>query len=196
MSSTGAPLSVARFGGSMDRWRGIPFFLVVLSLSSCASSSDAGLDAAIDSAIGVDGAEGVDARVAVDAGSDAWLVRSDAGCATQPTFADVSATVFSGCGGFPICHGTTATHAGDLGLQDPDTYQQLVGVPSMVSASVLRVEAGNASTSLLYRKLIDDLPADGSLGGPMPRGEGIPWHELPPAELELVRCWIAGGAPR
>ena len=53
---------------------------------------------------------------------------------------------------------------------------------------------GDPDASFLMKKLVDDLPDDGSLGEPMPLGEAIRWVELPEADIEMVRSWIAAGA--
>lgn len=49
--------------------------------------------------------------------------------------------------------------------------------------------------SFLWRKLDDELASDGSEGVPMPRDARDQWAPLGAAQLEMVRCWIAGGAP-
>ena len=49
---------------------------------------------------------------------------------------------------------------------------------------------GDPEGSLLYRKVVDDLPDDESLGAEMPPGSG----GLPASEAELIYSWIANGA--
>lgn len=49
--------------------------------------------------------------------------------------------------------------------------------------------------SFLWRKLDDELASDGSEGVAMPRDARDQWAPLGTAQLEMVRCWIAGGAP-
>ena len=63
------------------------------------------------------------------------------------------------------------------------------------SMGLVLVVPGDPGASFLMRKLTDDLPSDGSLGGPMPEGEAILWSMIPQAELDAITCWIAGGAP-
>lgn len=179
----------------------LPFCLALAGCGASVTPTDTGspgTDAGTtDTGATADDA-GHDASASDDAGSDAPLVLGDAGCASAPTFDDVSTAILTvSCGGPINCHGGSSfIHGGSLVLDDANAYDALVGFPSSADTSILRVEPGNPATSLLYRKLINDLPADGSLGSPMPNGEGIAWHELPADEIELVRCWIATGATR
>lgn len=75
-------------------------------------------------------------------------------------------------------------------LSDPfDPETGAVGVPSVFDADSMIIEPGNADASVLVRKV--EATEFGALGGPMP-----PFYEpLSDAELELVRAWIAAGAP-
>ena len=57
------------------------------------------------------------------------------------------------------------------------------------------VVPGNPGASFLMRKLTDDLPSDGSLGGPMPRARRSSGRMIPQTEIDAITCWIAGGAP-
>lgn len=58
-----------------------------------------------------------------------------------------------------------------------------------------RVVPGDVAHSVLWRKLINDLPADQSEGRPMPITMlATGWGRLSEDRLELVRCWIAAGA--
>ncbi|MFO0683986.1 MAG: hypothetical protein U0234_18180 [Sandaracinus sp.] len=170
--------------------------LLALAGAGCGGTTPANSDAGSDA-----GAQQVDAGrdtgTTPDTGSrpDA-ATTADAGCTISPTFDDVSTQMFQvTCGGPINCHGSSGIHGGDLALQSPSTYAALVGVESAADPAILRVDPGHPETSLLYRKLVDDLPGDGTLGGPMPAGEGIQWHQLPDEQIELVRCWIANGAP-
>ncbi len=109
------------------------------------------------------------------------------------TFAAIEDLLFEqrGCA-VDACHGDSA--AGELDLRLGDAYDQLVGVPSPATGQP-RVAPGDPEASRLWQLLAratlgrDDLP-----GPPMPPpGEGDP---LSADELEAVRLWIAGGAPR
>lgn len=187
--------------------RALRLALPALSLASlCSLGCDARTGAPSDSGSAGDDAVTIDGGPTLDAGSsddaartvDAFRAFDDAGCASAPTFADVDAAIFSvGCSGPINCHGG-GSHllGGGLALTDPGTYDMLVGAASSADPTIERVAPSDPGASLLYRKLVNDLPADGSLGGPMPSGEGILWHELPADQIELVRCWIATGASR
>jgi hypothetical protein len=119
-----------------------------------------------------------------------------AGCAQPVAFADVQATVLGGCSGFgPMsCH-TKSPFGGGLDLTQGHAWGALVGVPSHADPAIVRVKPGDLASSLLWRKLTNDLPADGSLGQPMPKGEAMAWKELPQNKMDAVRCWILEGAP-
>jgi hypothetical protein len=73
------------------------------------------------------------------------------------------------------------------------TWNQLVNVPTYTPGAGVRVKPGDPLNSFLYRKLINDLsPTEGS---PMPKsGLATGWNELPADQIEMVRCWILGGA--
>jgi hypothetical protein len=107
------------------------------------------------------------------------------------TFATLERRVFARSCASLSCHG--AAVAGGLDLTPGHAYASLVGVPASntvaQAAGVLRVAPGDADASFLLRKL------EGALGD----GEGDPMPQvgtrLPAAKLDLVRRWIAGGAP-
>lgn len=117
------------------------------------------------------------------------------GCDVHVSFAEIEATIFGGCGGYIACH-EKAPYGGGLDLTAGAAYAALVGVPSSIAPGELRVAPGDSAASLLYRKLIDDLAADDSEGGPMPKTmTAMMWSRLPDAQIEQVRCWIDEGAP-
>jgi len=78
------------------------------------------------------------------------------------------------------------------------TWAQLVNHPTaMTGVGGVRVKPGDPLGSFLYRKLTNDLGPNE--GPPMPEPPSIHlgdagWQELPAAEIEMVRCWILGGA--
>jgi hypothetical protein len=123
-----------------------------------------------------------------------------AGCAQTPTFTDVLAGPLSSCAGVePPCHNIGVE---GLTIKPADaafTWGQLVNVPTMTAGAGKRVVPDHPEKSFVYRKLTDDLtPTEGS---PMPESEGVlpgdagsGWHELPADQIEMVRCWILGGA--
>jgi hypothetical protein len=91
----------------------------------------------------------------------------------------------------PIC---TRCHIGagapeGLQLDSAHSYALLVGVPSAEQPAVLRVSPGDPDSSYLLRKLEG---APGISGAQMPFGGPY----LPQATLDVIRQWIAAGAPR
>lgn len=116
------------------------------------------------------------------------------GCAAHVRFKDLQARIFSGCGGYVTCH--VDGLGGGLDLAEGSAYTNLVGVASAIAPGELLVDPGDSAGSLLYRKLIDDLAADDSEGGPMPKTMTAQmWAKLPDEQIEQVRCWIDEGAP-
>lgn len=108
----------------------------------------------------------------------------DEGGGNGSVFDEIQQTVFT-----PICTECHAGGAAPLGLRldAGNSYAQLVGVPSAQLPSLLRVDPGNPAASYLVRKL----EGTASVGGRMPLG-GPP---LPPDRIDLIRQWIASGAP-
>jgi cysteine-rich repeat protein len=95
------------------------------------------------------------------------------------------------------CHGSG--QAGGLDLRAAHAYESLIDVPSVVDPARNRIEPGDPQHSVLFLKLAaktlpDQYPADElGVGSPMPTG---PVPGLTPDELEAVRRWIYGAAPR
>jgi hypothetical protein len=114
-------------------------------------------------------------------------------CTGEPTFAVVQERVFGprGCR-VQTCHGADA--AGGLDLQAGAAWEGLVGVPAAnpiaAAAGAVRVVPGDPDASFLVRKLV----------GPLAAGEGDPMPVVgtrpDPLEIDLVRAWIAAGAPK
>jgi hypothetical protein len=107
------------------------------------------------------------------------------------TFATIQRKVFTPSCATASCHG--AGGAGGLILGAAVSYGSLVGVPPANrvagDAGLLRVAPGDPARSFLLRKLQGTL-APGE-GAPMP----FVGPSLPPASIDLVRRWIAAGAP-
>ena len=122
-----------------------------------------------------------------------------ASCATVPTYAELVSTTFAArCSG--RCHGgasmpPTPSPAGPIDLSSSSNRDQLVDRASILGMGLVLAVPGDPAASFLLRKLTDDLPADGSLGSPMPEGEAIRWSMIPQAEIDAITCWIKGGAP-
>jgi hypothetical protein len=107
------------------------------------------------------------------------------------TFATLERQVFAVSCSSVSCHG--AADSGGLTLTTGSAYANLVGVPATNpaahAAGLLRVVPGDPDASFLLDKLTGMLTPDE--GDPMPRIGG----PLPAARLDLIRRWIAAGAP-
>ena|SRR5882672_1676682 len=107
------------------------------------------------------------------------------------TFATIQRKVFTPSCATASCHG--AGSAGGLGLAGSAAYANLVGIPPTNpvarDAGLLRVAPGDPERSFLLRKLQSTLVS--GEGEPMPRVGSM----LPPSSIDLVRRWIAAGAP-
>jgi hypothetical protein len=106
-----------------------------------------------------------------------------------PTFAEVYTTIFEtrGCAN-SYCH---LGGEGSLALYDVKTaYQNLIGVTAtgMGCGTATRVVPGDPDASLLYQKVAMTEP---------PCGKRMPTFAspLPAEEIEMIRAWIAAGAP-
>jgi hypothetical protein len=109
----------------------------------------------------------------------------------QPTLQSIQTNVFT-----PICSGC---HSG-VGAQLPGvlnltsvsaSHANLVGVASVTTPAVQRVQAGNATNSFLIHKLEGTVPGGGAVPGQrMPLG-GQP---LSAATIAAIRQWIDSGA--
>lgn len=151
---------------------------------------DVGADVRVDAAMDVprDAPRDVAADVRVDAAADVPRdVPRDTGPADAgtPAYAAVQAIFNASC---TSCHGGS----GALNLGASVSYANLVNVAaaggSCASSGMLRVAPGDPTNSLLYRKVAATQPC----GNSMPRGGPA----LAPADVEIIRRWIAGGAPR
>lgn len=138
-------------------------WLAVLPVAALAAGCGSG-----DSANG--GSDGTD-----DPGDDPTLVA---------TFESIQANVFSmQC---VTCH-TGASAPQGLRLDETNSYDLLVGVPSNQQPQLQRVEPGNPDDSYLIRKL----------EGTAATGEQMPLDlpALPQSDINVIRQWIADGAP-
>jgi hypothetical protein len=107
------------------------------------------------------------------------------------TFATLERQIFDLSCSTVSCHG--AADSGGLTLAEGSAYANLVGVPAVNpaahAAGLFRVVPGDPDASFLLDKLTGMLTPDE--GAPMPRVGG----SLPAARIDLVRRWIAAGAP-
>ncbi len=110
--------------------------------------------------------------------------------ANGKTFASVQRIFDRSCASVS-CHGEAL--AGGLGLTAGESYGRLVNAPASnlaaAAAGVIRVIPGDPDASFLLRKLTGQLAADE--GARMPQVG----NALPAAQIDLVRRWIAAGAP-
>jgi hypothetical protein len=107
------------------------------------------------------------------------------GGALTPDLASIQANVFT-----PFC---TQCHVGanapqGLRLDAASSYGSLVGVASSEAPQVLRVKPGEPGNSYLVQKL----EGRAAVGARMPFGQPA----LPDATVQVIRQWIADGAPR
>ena len=99
-------------------------------------------------------------------------------------FQQIQDTVFT-----PIC---TQCHIGanapqSLRLDAANSYALLVGVPSNEVPGLMRVNPGNPDQSYIVQKI----SGTAAVGGRMPLGQA----PLPQDRIDLIRSWIAAGAP-
>ena len=106
------------------------------------------------------------------------------------TLAQIQALVFT-----PICSGChngsnppTGALPGSQNLTAGNSFANVVNVPSIEAPALLRVKPNDPANSYLVRKLEGTAGIQGSrmpLGGPF----------LDQATIDLVKTWIASGAP-
>ncbi len=127
-------------------------------------------------------------------GSDSASTRD---CGVDSTLGTVQAVFESrGCTA-STCHGVEASGAaGALDLRAESLYESVVNVAAQ-SGELPRVFPGDEERSVLYLKLAAKtlgtaLSDFGVSGGSMPTNADV----LTEDELEVVRAWIRGGAPR
>lgn len=118
------------------------------------------------------------------------LVACDAGevDSAEPegaTLARVQAEVFDASCAFSTCHGA-ASPAGGLDLRPENAHAALVNVPA--STGDVLVVPGDPDASYLVAKVTPGAEIEGE---PMPVGQ----DGLDDERLELLRGWIADGAP-
>jgi predicted CxxxxCH...CXXCH cytochrome family protein len=105
------------------------------------------------------------------------------------SFHDVYTKILSGTCANGYCHG--GGYAGGWSVKDEDaTYAHLVGPKSTMCAGLLRVAPGEPEKSALYLKVKGGF-GETCDGKRMPSAEGLPTEQV-----EMLRAWIAAGAPK
>lgn len=154
----------------------IAAYLDSLSPDACGGVRDAGPPMDVPRDTGIDARADVRTDVPRDTGP------VDAGPAT---YAQVQAVFNREC---TRCHG----NSGALNLSASVSYANLVNVRaaggSCGTSGMMRVVPRDVNNSLLYRKVAATQPC----GSSMPRGG----PSLPATDIDLIRRWIAAGAPR
>lgn len=102
----------------------------------------------------------------------------------QPTFQSIQSLVFT-----PVCTGCHAGAAAPLGLRldEGASYALLVNAPSVEVPSLMRVQPGNPDASYLIQKI----QGTAAVGSRMPLNA----PPLPQSTIDVIRQWIADGAP-
>jgi hypothetical protein len=131
-------------------------------------------------------------------GCEAYVPPSTFDAATYPaSFTnDVMPLVERSCA-FTSCHGALGAPTGGmyLGSELSTTYANLVGVPSTIDPSVLRVKAGDPANSFLQHKIDGDACTLAGCSGTvcaesMPEGSDL----MAINDRLTFRAWIAQGA--
>jgi hypothetical protein len=113
--------------------------------------------------------------------------------ATVSFAADVQ-PILSGSCAFSGCHGTAnANPAGrPMVLAAGQAYDNMVGVAAVELPSMQRIRAGQPDASYVIHKLQGTHRTVGGSGERMPLGSA----PLSQAQIDLIRSWVANGAPR
>jgi hypothetical protein len=103
--------------------------------------------------------------------------------------ADIQPIFTANCA-FSGCHAPPSPQLGQ-NLSAGNAYASIVNVTSAEVPTLDRVEPFDPEGSYLVHKIQGTFPGVGGSGGRMPRGQGA----LPEADIQLIRAWIADGAP-
>lgn len=153
------------------------YSFVVACLLGCSSAEAGPSVGAVDSGV----------ASVVDAPGDAPGEETET-IVSAVSFHDVYTKVLGSCSS-GYCHGGTAGGWSVI-ENEAATYDQLVGPSSTQCTGLARVEPGAPEKSALYLK------ARGGFGT-VCRGKPMPPDgKLTAEQLELLRAWIAGGAPK
>jgi len=110
------------------------------------------------------------------------------------SFANDVQPIFSGSCAFSGCHGTSNANPGGkpMVLASGQAYNNIVGVFSVELTTMQRIQAGQPNNSYLIHKIQGSHQSVGGSGGRMPLGSA----PLSQAQIDLIRSWVANGAPR
>jgi hypothetical protein len=133
------------------------------------------------------GACGAGTGEGLDANGQPLSSGSGSALALAPTLASIQANVFSVNCAIPGCHGGGTVQFG-LRLDPGFSAGNLINVASPRDASLIRVIPGNPDGSFLIQKL----EGTQTLGDRMP--DFGPY--LPQSTIDVIRQWIADGAPQ
>ena len=132
------------------------------------------------STLGPDGKLANDERVDSMDGGEVELPSTDI------TLVQISDQIFSQSCAFNGCHGGGAP-AANMSLEAESVAAEIIGVASTQLANLKRVDPGNPEGSYLLKKLRGDSDI---VNSQMPLGS-----VLSDEQIEMIREWIAGGAP-
>lgn len=110
------------------------------------------------------------------------------------SFANDVQPILSGSCAFSNCHGTTNANPGGrpMVLTTGQAYNNVVDVQAVELSAMARIKPGQPDQSYLIHKLQGTHRTVGGSGERMPLS-GAP---LPQAQIDLIRTWVANGAPR
>lgn len=161
-------------------WRvRLGFVITVVVLAGCGAGSGEGLDQngnPLGTPGGVAGSSG---------GGGGNLLPPVPGLA--PTLGSIQVNVFSIDCAVPGCHGGASAQQG-LRLDPGFAFGNLVNVTSPRDPNLIRVIPGDPNNSFIIHKL----EGTQTLGDRMP--DGGPY--LPQSTIDVIRQWIANGAPQ
>ncbi len=124
---------------------------------------------------------------ASDPSPDSRTITVESAGNPDATLTQVQAMIFTQSCAFSGCHGGGSPAQG-MSLVAGQAHSNIVGVASNEQPGLNRIEPGSPETSYLYLKVIGDSSISGSR---MPAGAPA----LGAEEIELLRQWIARGAP-
>ena len=105
---------------------------------------------------------------------------------TDITLGQITTEIFAASCAFPGCH-AGGSPSGNLSLEADFVAGELIGVASNQVPDLKRVDPGNPDGSYLLMKVRG---TEGIANSQMPLG-----GTLTDAQIEMIREWIAGGAP-